>query len=255
MTTTSLTLKRRHLLLSAASLGLGSLAPAWSQTAKPSKTQHNPAVVQIVDTSIGQQDVSRDFLIGSHAAWQDINARGGIRGRTIEHITLETDGSLASLRTAIDTLRGLPQCVALCGTAGDRAATQLVSLLRHEALDIAHVAPWLLNSELDGDERTFPIFAPREEQIAHALRSLSVMGVAELGAVYASAQEHEMYRPEVERTAAGLKIRLRNYGPTNKLKDIGQSLTSETPAILLFLGGTPELVQFTQGIAKQARQR
>ena len=257
MTTTALTLKRRHLLLSAASLGLSTLAPApaWSQISKPSKPQRNPAVVQIVDTSIAQRDVSRDFLIGSRAAWQDINARGGIRSRAIEHITIETDGSIASLRSAIGTVRGLPHCVALSGTAGDRAATQLVSLLHQEQLEIAHVAPWLLNSELDGDERTFPIFAPREKQIAHALKSLSVMGVPELGAIYASAQEHEMYRPEVERTAAKLKIRLQSYGPTNNLKGIGQSLTPETPAILLFLGGTPELVQFTQGIAKQARQR
>jgi len=250
-----MTLKRRKLLAGTASLGLGSLTPAWSQIAKPSITQRNPAVVQIVDTSMAQQDVSRDFLIGSRAAWQDINARGGLRGRAIEHITIETDGSMASLRSAIDTLRGLPHCVALSGTAGDRAATQLVSLLHQEQLDIAHVAPWLLNSELDGDERTFTIFASHQEQIAHALNSLSVMGVPELGAVYASPQEYTLYRADVERIAAKLKIRLQSYGPADKLKQIGQSLTPATPAILLFLGGTPELVQFTQGIAKQARQR
>jgi hypothetical protein len=33
-----------------------------------------------VDTSQEQQDVAKDFLIGSRAAWQDINLKGGLRG-------------------------------------------------------------------------------------------------------------------------------------------------------------------------------
>jgi len=36
---------------------------------------------------------------------------------------------------------------------------------------------------------------------------------------------------------------------------LGQKLNASTPAILLFVGGTPELAQFTQGLEKQARQR
>jgi ABC-type branched-subunit amino acid transport system substrate-binding protein len=255
MTTTPTTLNRRKLLVNAAWAGLVASTPLGAQIAKPRNAQRNPAVVQIVDTSMAQQDVSRDFLIGSRAAWQDINTRGGIRGRTIEHISIETDGSTASLRTAVDTIKSLPNCIALSGTAGDRAAGQLVGLLNQDQLEIAHVAPWLLNSGFDGDECTFSIFASHQEQITHALGSLSTMGVKEIGAVYASAQEYLLYHTNVERTATRLKIRLQTYEPTGNLKGIGQSLTPVTPAILLFLGGTPELVQFTQGIEKQARQR
>lgn len=50
-------------------------------------------VAQILDMSVSQQDISKDFLIGSRAAWQDINSRGGLRGRTLAHWVLETDGS------------------------------------------------------------------------------------------------------------------------------------------------------------------
>jgi len=250
-----MTLNRRKLLVNAVQAGLFASTPIGAQIAKPYIAQRNPAVVQIVDTSMAQQDVSRDFLIGSRAAWQDINTRGGIRGRTIEHITIETDGSTASLRTAVDTIKSLPNCVALSGTAGDRAAGQLVGLLSQDQLEIAHVAPWLLNSGFDGDERTFSIFASHQEQITHALRSLSTMGVREIGAVYASSQEYVLYHTNVESTAARLKIRLQAYEPTTNLKGIGQRLTPVTPAILLFVGGTPELAQFTQGIERQTRQR
>lgn len=249
------TLDRRSLLRCAAGMGLATTAAAWSQTTRLAGNTRSLVVAQIVDTSASQQDVSKDFLIGSRAAWQDINLRGGVRGRPVQHLSLEVDGSPVSLRAAVDAFKNLPNAVAVSGTAGDRVAAQLVSLLRQDPQDIAHVAPWLQNSDLDGDERTFPIFASRQEQIAHALKSLSVMGVPELGAVYASVQEFTLYRNDVERIAARLKIRLISYSPDGDLKRVGQSLTASTPAIVLFIGGTPELVQFTQGIEKQSRQR
>lgn len=248
-------LNRRHLLTSAAGLPFFTAQPAWAQALKQLPSSRGMSIAQIVDTSATQQDVSRDFLIGSRAAWLDINARGGIRGRPVQHTVLEVDGSMPSLRAALESIRMQTHCLALCGTVGDKTATQLVQLLRQEQLDLAHAAPWLHNADGQG-EQTFCIFASRQEQIAHALKSLSANGVAELGAVYATAQENALYRTDVERAAADLKLRLTNY-PLNgsSLRQAGMSLNNNTPAILLFLGGTPELAQFTQGMEKQTRQR
>ena len=246
---------RRQLLRAAASLPL--LGAVQAQPAR-APAARGPEIVQIVDVSETQLDVSRDFLIGSRAAWQDYNLRGGLRGRTVQHTVLEVDGSPASLRQALETVRALPQCLALCGTAGDRTAAQLVELLRMEPLDIAHVAPWL-HQELtpDTEARTFPIFASRQEQIAHALRSLAVIGVSELGVVYASALEQRLYENEVQRIVRTLQLQLRlqTYAPSGTLQQLGQRFTPQTPPILLFVGGTPELAQFTQGLEKQDRQR
>jgi len=247
-------LVRRRLLAGIAGLPLAATQRAWPQPLKPVPSTRSLGIAQIVDTSPAQQDVSRDFLIGSRAAWQDLNARGGIRGRTVHHMVIEVDGSMPSLHAALETIKAQPQYLALCGTTGDHTATQLVQLLRQEQLDIAHVAPWLHNADVQG-ERTFAIFASRQEQIAHALQSLSSIGVAELGAVYASAQEYALYRSDVERAAASLKLRLVSYAPGNNLKQTGMRLSPDTPAILLFLGGTPELAQFTLGLEKQTRQR
>lgn len=212
-------------------------------------------VAQIVDISPAQQDVAKDFLIGSRAAWQDINARGGLRGRPVSHVSIEVDGTIASLRTALGSLRENPSCVVLSGTVSDPVAGQLAALLRQENIAIAHAAPWLQNSSVQVDERTFPIFAARQEQITHALKSLTVMGVQEVGAVYASAQEHALYRDDIERIAGAMKLKLQSFSAHGDLDRLGQRLTPGTPAILLFVGGTPELVQFTQGLEKQQRQR
>ncbi|MBP6404351.1 MAG: ABC transporter substrate-binding protein [Ramlibacter sp.] len=237
-------------------VGAAALAAAPALLAQPARTAARSVLVaQIVDTSPTQQDVSRDFLIGSRAAWQDINQKGGLRGRPVQHVSIEVDGSAASMKAAVQQLLDNPGCLVLSGTAGDPAAGLLATELRQLAAPIAHVAPWLQNSSVEVDERTFPIFAARQEQIGHALRSLTVMGVSEVGAVYASQQEYQLYQQDLERIASGMKLKLQQYRANGDLDRLGQRLTPGTPAILLFVGGTPELVQFTQGLEKQQRQR
>ncbi|MGE0329572.1 MAG: ABC transporter substrate-binding protein [Ramlibacter sp.] len=237
-------------------VGAAAFAAAPALLAQPAKAAARSLMVaQIVDTSPAQQDVSKDFLIGSRAAWQDINLKGGLRGRPVQHVSVEVDGSAASMKAAVQQLLDNPACLVLSGTAGDPAAGLLAAELRQQAAAIAHVAPWLQNSSVEVDERTFPIFAARQEQIGHALKSLTVMGVSEVGAVYASQQEYQLYQQDLERIATGMKLKLQSYRANGDLDRLGQRLTPGTPAILLFVGGTPELVQFTQGLEKQQRQR
>lgn len=248
-------LNRRRVLQGAWVLAAGVVAPLWAQPGKPANASRSLVVAQVVDYSLVQQDVSKDFLIGSRAAWQDINSRGGIRGRKVQHLALGTDGSPASLLNALNTIRDNPGCVVLSGSVGDQLASQVVTQVRKDGLGLAHVAPWLQNASMEIDEQTFPIFAARQEQIAHALKTLSVMGLQELGAVYASARDYTAYHSEVERIASGMRLTLQSFRGADNLRAMGQKLTPRTPAILLFIGGTPELAEFTQGLEKQSRQR
>lgn len=246
---------RRDLMLAALGVGATGTAPVWAQGPSGAQGARTHTVAQIVDMSASQIDVSKDFLVGSRAAWKDINAKGGLRGAAVRHLVLEVDGSAASVRTAVDTLKNQPQCLALFGTAGDRAASQVAGLLRKEMPDLAHIAPWLQSTDMDAGEGTFPIFAPRVDQIAHAIKTLSVMGIPSLGAIYGSQAEFVAYRDSMEQIAAKLKVRMTSYSPTADLKLLGSTLSPDSPRILIFLGGTPELVQFSQGIDKQAAQR
>jgi ABC-type branched-subunit amino acid transport system substrate-binding protein len=230
-------------------------APAWAQPGKAAASKASVTIAQVVDMSTAQQDVSKDFLIGSRAAWQDINAKGGLRARPVQHLSIEVDGTPSGIQSALAAIRDNASIVCLSGTAGDPAATRIAELLRKENMAIAHVAPWLQNSTLDVDERTFPIFAARQEQIGYALKSLSLMGVQEIGAVYASGREFGQYQQDLERIAAAFKLKLQSFRGEGELARLGQRLTQSTPALLLFVGGTPELVQFTRGLDRQARQR
>ncbi|CAN5289249.1 hypothetical protein BH10PSE16_BH10PSE16_00310 [soil metagenome] len=248
-------LNRRHWLQRAGLLTASAAAPGWAQPGKPAAPSRGLVVAQLVDFSEAQQDVSKDFLIGSRAAWQDINAHGGIRGRPVTHLAVETDGTPPSVRTALNEVRGNANCLVMSGSVGDLLASQVAAISSQGGLSIAHAAPWLQNSSLEVDDKTFPIFAARQEQIAHALKNLSVMGVKVLGAIYASAREHTAYHVEVERIAADMQLQLQSFLNNGDMRQLGQKLTTSTPGVLLFVGGTPELAQFTQGLEKQARQR
>ena len=254
---------RRQWLHGTAFAGWFATQPVWAQTStKPaaSKAATGPAiasVAQVIDMSAAQQDVSRDLLVGAQAAWKDFNARGGLRGRPVQHVALETDGSPASLEAAWKTVRADANCVALAGCAGNSVALGLLDLQRKAGSDspLAHVAPWLQSADVVLDDATFPVFADRHAQIEHAVTALSVAGVREVGVVYASRAAQTGNRAELERISQGLKLQLQTIPTANTVEQTAQTLGPKTPSMLLFIGGTPELAQFLQGIKKQGGQR
>ena len=211
-------------------------------------------MAQIVDVSAAQWDVSRDLLIGARAAWQAFNTQGGLHGRPIQHAVFEVDGSAFSVQQALTEIRHNPRYLALCGTAGDRTAHLVKQCLQQTPSNLVHAAPWLHTPDAS-DPQTFTIFASRQAQIRHALQSLASLGVAELRAVNASHQVYALAHPDVERVATDLKLQLTHQVSGPSLPQTGRQLSHRAPAILLFLGGTPELAQFIQRLEPQQRPR
>ena len=244
--------QRRAVLQRILTISAASMLPAIPVRAQ----QARPWVItQIVDTTAQQQDVSKDYLIGSRAAWQEINAKGGLQGRPVIHLSIDTDGSAASLKAALDSANSNTACIALSGTAGDRTAQALTLLLRTERSTLAHVAPWLQNASNELDDTTFAIFADRQAQILHIVKSLSVVGAKDLGVIYASQQEYTLYRADVERSAQSMRMQISTSPLAQDLKSAGQKLPASSPAVQLFIGGTPELAQFTAGLELQTQRR
>ena len=244
--------QRRAVLQRILAVSAAAMLPAVPVRAQPVKPW---VIAQIVDTTAQQQDVSKDYLIGSRAAWQEINAKGGLQGRPVKHLSIEADGTATSLKAALDSAQSITSCIALSGTAGDRAAQALTSLLRAERSGLAHVAPWLQNASNEMDDTTFAIFADRQAQISHIVKSLSVVGTKDLGVIYASPQEFALHRADVERAAQRMSMQITTSQPAQDLKSVGQKLAPTSPAVQLFIGGTPELAQLTAGLEQQSRQR
>lgn len=253
--TTRRALLRNCVLAGTASALGGNSLWAMAQGNKSNMTGRSITIAQIADMSASQIDVSKDFLIGARAAWADINAKGGLRGTPIQHLVLETDGSRSGLGRAIDTLRAMPQCVAAFGTVGQLAAEQSAEWLHKELPDLPHIAPWLQTTDGDVPDSSFPIFAGRREQIQHALKSLTNMGIDQVGVVFATAADRAASLPELERMGRSMAWRPVVLPLQTDLQRLGQSLDANSPRVILFIGGTPELMSLAQGIGKQAQQR
>lgn len=223
-----------------------SLAPS---AAKAPATGSPITIAQVADMSAAQQDVSRDFLIGSRAAWQDLNARGGLRGRTVQHVTLETDGTAASLQAAWQKVHAMPACVALSGCVGDSAAAGLAAIqaAAKTTTPLAQVAPWLHSTQtLAADDTVFDIFSGYQAQIAHALKTLASVGVQEIGVAFANANVYQQSHAEISRTAQALGLRLQTLPVPGLAATPAQLGAAAAQPMILFIGGTPELLDFTR---------
>jgi ABC-type branched-subunit amino acid transport system substrate-binding protein len=237
-------LQRRQLirisLVASASLTTPSL---WAQTA----ASRSPMVGQIADVSNAYQDISKDFAIGSRTAWQEINAAGGIRGQRVRHQVIEMDGSAAQTDSAWKQLRDDDSCVTAFGSCADPLAAQITLKNSAERNELAHSAPWLQNSAIDIDRGTFPIFSTREQQIQHALQSMRNVNINSLTVVYQSERDVLANTLDIQRIAKNLKLTLRQMPVQADLIAQARQISATQVPLVLFVGGTPELVQFMQG--------
>ena len=242
---------------SAAMAGDATAQPLLSASPARNTDAERPLVVaQIVDLSLNQQDVSRDFLVGSRSAWQDLNARGGVRGRTVQHITLETNGTPASLKTAWQAAHKQSGCVALSGCVGNTAAAALVTMQSSADTPsaMALIAPWLHNAVSDTEAETvFEVFPDHQTQIAHAIKTHASLGVKQIGVVFASAQVQQQSRSYVLQVAQSLGLEAQFLPHSSPPTPAAGPPT--TPTIILFVGGTPELHAFVSKlVAPPGRQ-
>lgn len=241
---------RRRLVAAAplaAALGLPSVAGAQQRGMRSLR------VAQLLDVSPDQQDLSRDYATGVRLGVAELNQSG----RPWQLVTLESDGSAASLAQVAKRLREETDVAMLIGTAGERLALASAATLRQEGLAIAQVGPWVADNSLDGDDSVFSLFASRETQLRRALQDLGSMGVRELAVVFAGPRERAALGAGIEELAARLSLRtVPLVAPAGTdLSTWAATLPAASPVLQLFIGGAPELARFTQGLSQIGRQR
>ena len=240
-------IQRRQCLKTGLLAGVSMSTPSvWAQNALRSNAG-GLMVGQIADVSNAYQDISKDFIIGSRTAWQEINAAGGIRGQRIRHQVIEMDGSSVELDKAWKQLRDDESCLATFGSCADAMASQVTVRNSAERNELAHAAPWLQNAAIDSSRGTFPIFSNREQQLKHALQSMSNVGIGSLSVVYQSERDRATNAQDIARIASNLKLGLRQWPVEADLVAQSRRISATQVPLVLFVGGTPELVQFMQG--------
>ncbi len=231
---------------------VGASLSGWSGVARAAEPD-TVVVTQVVDMSPQQQDVSRDFVAGSKAAWQTLNIKGGLRGKKVQHVVVETDGSGAAVKSAWNAAVADARCIAISGSVGSAVSEQLSALQASAASgkSLPIVAPWLHNPTDKGSrDGVFDIFAGQHQQIEFAVRSLAIMGVPRVVTIFSSALYEQQSRSQVDKAASATRIAV-DYVPAAKLSQDGYKYRPDVP-VVLFLGGTLELHEFINQMAMPA---
>ncbi|MBS0450583.1 MAG: twin-arginine translocation pathway signal protein [Proteobacteria bacterium] len=226
-------------------------ALAQSRATADAGTLH---VTQLLDMSPDQQQLSRDYATGIRLAFAEMK-KAGMPAPQLS--TVETDGSAAAARSALQAIQGDAAQVAVLGTAGESLALASLAESAQMKLEIAHVAPWLADPQMDDNPRLFALFASREEQIRYVLKTLSVVGVHELGLVYPSPQHAQAMQAGMAAIAGRLQLKTRNLvvPKGTDISAFASKLPANAPMFLMFMGGAIELALFTQGLGQRGTQR
>lgn len=243
----------RRMLVKYCAASMAGSVMGWSSSLSRAAEPDAIAIAQVVDMSAGQQEVSRDFMAGSKVAWQNLNAKGGIRGKKIQHLVMEVDGTPESVKNAWNGIISDARCVAISGCVGNNLSEQLCALQKSAGIarSLPIIAPWMHNpAEKGNPEGSFDIFAGHRQQIEFAVRSLAVMGVPRVVTVFASPLYEQQSRSSVERAALATRISV-NHVPASTFSTNGYKYQPEVP-VVLFLGDTLQLHEFIQQLAMPA---
>lgn len=234
-------------------LGSAALIAAPNLSAQPANAASSLRVVQLLDMSATQQQLSRDYATGFRVAWSE----GARRAGSVVLQRVDTDGSDAAIDSALDSARSDQGVLALVGAAGEALALRVGTRLRDGGAALAHLAPWLPDTRLDGERALLPLFASREQQIRRALKALGGMGLRELQIVYASEAQAAALQASLQQATQGLGLVLQ--GATARAGEdmaaLGQRLARSTVSARVFLGGPIEMALLTRGLGAAGDRR
>ena len=243
---------RRHCL----GAGLGGaaawLAPGWAQAA-PGPLR----VVQFLDMSGLQQNLSRDYATGVRLAWMPTGPTRVAHKVGLQTIEVTDPGNTTALRDMVNKLVADPGVIGLLGTTADRLAVAVHAELRHLHSPLPHIGPWMADARFDDDASLACLFASRPTQLSKSIASVRGMGMNELCVVYRSATEQALYDADIAQLAQSAQLRLQRLvgdGSPGSLHGVAARIPASS-SLVLCLGNSADLAQLTQGMAVRHDRR
>ena len=214
-------------------------------------------LLQCIDSSGDQQELSRDYGVGVQLAVQFVKRSGLLQGRELQVQQLMIDASPQGQQPLLQRLRDEPGVLGLVGTVGERLGLACIEATQQAGLPIAHVAPWVADVRFDDVPQVLNLFASRETRLRYALSSLESVGMRGVGLVYDSPATQAGARVDLERALDSLSLRVQSVVAPEQggVEMLVSRMGSALPPVLLFVGGAIELSRFARALTSLGLQR
>lgn len=202
-------------------------------------------------------EVGNAYVGGAKAAAEEINRRGGIAGRKVLLLPVDTVPVVAdTVEQVADTLKPLQaddQVFALLGTMHREPIAALSDLLESNAIPLIGAASGLTGSARESSPWVFPVRRRDQEVIGGLVRLLSTMNATKLAVVHPrtpdAATQLQLLRDAARGTAV-IVVGQFDVGDTNI--DLGpqiKGILESRPDAVLSLGS----YQMTEALVRQTR--
>ncbi|MDT8991266.1 ABC transporter substrate-binding protein [Curvibacter sp. APW13] len=219
-----------------------------------------PSIVRfgvLMPLSSAFAEVGVSYYRGARAAFEDANRAGGIAGRKVHLVALDTlpvpQETVAQAKDALTTTIADEQVVGLIGAVGLPSVAALVPVLESHGVPLIGAATGLVSQVRDPAGWVFPVRRGDEEVMEGMVRLLSNMSVTQLAVVLPrspdAARQVQLLRESVKSGKVSLVAQVEVGDTSIELAPQVAALMASKPEAVLSLGS----YQMTEALVRQMR--
>lgn len=196
-------------------------------------------VGQSVDLSGPSAALGRDYVAGIKTYFDDLNSRGGLRGKRIHYIVYDDRGDPARAAEGVAELIQEHQVDYLMGGIGDETTQAILNAPRFRHSDHILFAP-VAGASYEGNSRVMVWRPGYKQEIRHIFAHFAVLGLKEVGLAY---QDGPLYRDvpvllqeEARRHAMTISGTARIGADNDRLANEAARLARTAPRFVVVVG-------------------
>ncbi len=234
----------------------GLLAPAQVQ-AQSGITDSMVRLGVLMPFSNTAAEVGTAYMGGAKAAAEEINRQGGVAGRKIRLLPIDTlpvaTDTLEQATDALRTTQADEQVFALLGTMGQEPVMAVGALLESNGIPLIGALTGLVGQTRDGSPWVFPVRRRDQEVMAGLVRLLNTMSVVRLAVVHPRSIDAISQLQYLRDASKGTNVQIVgqfDVGDTNiELEPQVKAVQQARPDAVLSLGG----YAMTEALVRQTR--
>lgn len=238
-------------------MGLGVLLAALVAHAEQGVTASSVRIGVLMPLSSSFSEVGLAYLRGARAAFDEVNRHGGIAGRKLQVLPIDTQpvpsDALSQTKEALNATAVDEQVLAFMGVMGQSSVAALVPVLEGSGVALVGTSTGLFSQVRDPGGWLFPVRRGDEEVMEGMVRLLSTMNVTQLAVVHPRSTDAHRQVQLLREAVKGGKVNLVgqiDVGDTSiELGSQVAALMAAKPEAVLTLGS----YQMTEALVRQMR--